>query len=112
MFVLMLGLTFPFFPLFPGHESPFLRSFQLINLTAPRVISLQYVLFLFFVFFLNTSHYDTYNQADCLRYYVSAEIAAPVAAAKAQMGHGQFLIGCSVPRSPTHLVCGEKHLLH
>lgn len=31
-------------------------------------------------------------------------------AAQAQMGRGQFFIGCSVPRSPTHLVCGEKHL--
>lgn len=29
---------------------------------------------------------------------------------KAQMGRGQFFIGCSVPRSPTHLVCSEKHL--
>lgn len=29
---------------------------------------------------------------------------------KAQMGRGQFFIGCSVPRRPTHLVCSEKHL--
>lgn len=29
---------------------------------------------------------------------------------KAQMGRGQFFIGCSIPQSPTHLVCSEKHL--
>lgn len=29
---------------------------------------------------------------------------------KAQMGRGQFFIGCSIPQSPTHLVCREKHL--
>lgn len=28
----------------------------------------------------------------------------------AQMGHGPFFIGCSIPRSPTHLVCRERHL--
>lgn len=29
---------------------------------------------------------------------------------KAQMGRGHFFIGCSIPKSPTHLVCSEKHL--
>lgn len=29
---------------------------------------------------------------------------------KAQMGSGQFFIGCSIPQRPTHLVCSEKHL--
>lgn len=29
---------------------------------------------------------------------------------EAQMGRGQFFIGCSVPQSPTHLLCREKHL--
>lgn len=29
---------------------------------------------------------------------------------EAQMGRGHFFIGCSVPQSPTHLVCSEKHL--
>lgn len=29
---------------------------------------------------------------------------------EAQMERGQFFIACSIPQSPTHLVCSEKHL--
>lgn len=56
-----------------------------------------------------TSYNDTCNQPGCLHFFVQHKLLHRWFRQSTD-GTWTVFISCSVPRSPTHLVCSEKHL--